>query len=104
MKQSSMDVRRVMPFGAGAVAVAVDAPGDLDLQFVYRAASFVHWNPEKSRLEDRCEHQASQVASFRRIAGAVRDEYGLGLRLHAGTRWDGIDADARRAIEVEASW
>ncbi len=104
MKQCSMDVQRVIPFGAGAVAVVVNAPGDLDLQFIYRAARFVYWNPEESRLEDRCEHEASQVASFSRIAGAVRDEYGLGLRLHAGTRWDGIDAAARRVIEEEAPW
>jgi hypothetical protein len=104
MKHPSMDVHRVMPFCAGGVAVAVDAPGDLDLQFIYRAARFVYWNPEQSRLEDRCEHEVSQVASFSRIAAALRDEYGVGLRLHAGTRWDGIDADARRVIEEEAPW
>lgn len=104
MTQPSLDVQRVMPFGTGAVAVAVDPAADLDLQHIYRAARFVYWNPELSQLEDRCGREATPLASFRRIASALRDEYGLGLRLHAGTCWEGLDAATRWVIEAEAPW
>jgi hypothetical protein len=84
---------------AGRVAIIVDPPADLDLQFINREALSVYWNSAESRVEDRYMREDSHVASFRRIASALLDEYGLIMRHLPEMRWEGLGEQARNAIE-----
>ncbi|MEJ2267071.1 MAG: hypothetical protein P8X95_26800 [Anaerolineales bacterium] len=38
---------------AGQVAIHVAPPEGVDLQFIYRAALSIYWNPAEALLEDR---------------------------------------------------
>lgn len=91
---------RIERAGQDRVSVIVEAPDDMDLQFIYRAALFVYWVPSESRLEDRNERETSPVQSFERIARALADEYGMTLRAGPNLAWKGLEDADRAAIET----
>ena len=78
---------------AGQVAVHVAPPEGVDLQFIYRAALSIYWNPVEALLEDRSEAVDSAKASAARIARALREEYGMTLQPSGNVRWEGFIAD-----------
>jgi hypothetical protein len=74
----------------------------LDLQFIYRAALSIYWNPDQMRLEDRSSSEESLSASFIRIARALRNVYGLELRPSEDVKWDEVPALDK--IRIENIW
>lgn len=75
---------------AGQVAVHVAPPEGADLQFIYRAALSIYWNPAEALLEDRSEAVDSAKASAARIARALREEYGMALQPSDTVQWEGF--------------
>jgi hypothetical protein len=94
----------VLAIDKGRVAVRVAPPQGLDLQYIYRAALSVYWDPNSGQLEDRYEREESQAASVERISRALRAEYGLMLQPATGIRWEGIESHTRREIEDALGW
>jgi hypothetical protein len=101
MTQDELSIRGIEIIDRGRVAVLVDPPDGLDLQYIYRAALSVYWNPAKRRLEDRYAREDSPASSYRRIARALEDEYGLRLRADPHLRWIDVAEDVQREIECE---
>ena len=91
----------IMAIDPGRVAVVVEPPAGLDLQFIYRAGQSVYWNSDDRQLEDRYLRETSHLASFQRIARALSGEYGLGLRGTSMLRWAGVERNVRSQIERE---
>jgi len=85
-----MVVDAVIRKQAGQVAVHVVPPDGIDLQFIYRAALSIYWNPAEALLEDRGEVGESAKTSGARIARALRDEYGMALQPSDDIRWTGF--------------
>jgi hypothetical protein len=75
---------------AGQVAVHVAPPEGVDLQFIYRAALSIYWNPAEALLEDRSDVVESAETSAARIAQALREEYGMALQPSGNMRWTGF--------------
>jgi hypothetical protein len=101
MHVQSLVVDSVIRRQAGRVAVRVVQPEGVDLQFIYRAALSIYWNPAEGLLEDRCEAVDSAVASAARIARALREEYGMALNPSGTMRWEGfIDDEQDQVADV----
>jgi len=96
---TTLTVECVRRIAAGRLAVQVDPPDGLDLQFIYRAALSIYWNAAHSQLEDQFEAESSITASFQRIAGALKSEYGLTVRRGPRMRWDGLSGAEQSVIE-----
>jgi hypothetical protein len=94
----AMVVDTVIRRHAGQVAVHIIPPSGIDLQFIYRAALSIHWDPAEAILEDRCRAVESSAASAARVSRALRDEYGMVLRLLANVQWTGFSADERSQV------
>ena len=87
-----MIVHQVTKLEGGRLALRVVPPKGIDLQFIYRAALSIYWDPEEMQLEDRSESEVSFVSSASRIARALHEEYGLGLTPAADLLWS-VDVD-----------
>lgn len=87
-----MTVEQVTKLEAGRLALRVVPPEGMDLQFTYRAALSIYWNPDKMQLEDRSESEVSFTSSASRIARALREEYRLHLIPAADLLWS-VDVD-----------
>jgi hypothetical protein len=83
---------------AGQVAVHVVPPDGIDLQFIYRAALSIYWDPAEALLEDRCIAVESSETSAARIARALREEYGLVLQPSANVQWKDFSAEERKQV------
>ena len=83
---------------AGQVAVHVATAQGIDLQFIYRAALGIYWDPVEALLEDRSEAVDSAQTSAARIARALREEYGISLQASGNVRWEGFIADDRDQV------
>jgi hypothetical protein len=99
----SLPVVSIQRIAGGRLALQLVVPDDLDLQFIYRAALSIYWNPACLQLEDLYEAETSVRASFQRIAGALKSEYGLTLERGPHLRWEGLSNSDRIAIEAEWS-
>lgn len=97
--EPSVLVDRVVRSDQLPLALHVTAPSGVDLQFIYRAAMHVHWDSESSCLVDRFDGESSTSARFRRVARAVKCEYGLSLRASSGIVWEGVGSADRSDIE-----
>jgi hypothetical protein len=53
MSVQAVVVDTVIRRQAGQVAIHVAPPEGVDLQFIYRAALSIYWNPAEALLEDR---------------------------------------------------
>lgn len=78
---------------AGQVAIHVTPPDGIDLQFIYRAALSIYWNPAEALLEDRSSTVDSSESSATRMARALREEYGLVLQPSDNVQWQNFSAD-----------
>lgn len=74
----------------GQVAVRVVPPAGLDLQYIYRAAMCIYWEPAQSLLEDRSDVVAGPHTSAARIARALLEEYGIALQPTINIQWHGF--------------
>lgn len=82
----------------GQVAVYVIPPAGTDLQFIYRAALSIYWNPAEALLEDRCSAVESSEASAARLARALRAEYGVVLQPSANLQWRDFPEEERSKV------
>jgi len=85
----------------GRVFLQVIQPTGVDLQFIYRAALSIYWDPVETELQDRYQAESSPLASAGRIARTVREEYGMSLAPSPHLRYSGFD-EATRARVAEA--
>lgn len=90
MSARAVVVDTVIRRQAGQVAVHVAPPEGVDLQFIYRAALSIYWNPAEALLEDRSDVVESAETSAARIARALREEYGMALQPSGNMRWTGF--------------
>jgi hypothetical protein len=98
MSTRAAKVDTVIRRQAGQVAVHVAPPDGIDLQFIYRAALSIYWNPFEALLEDRCSAVESSEASAVRIARALREEYGMVLQPSDNVQWKGFSAEERSQV------
>jgi hypothetical protein len=91
-------VRTVVRTHSGQVAVEVAPPAGIDLQFIYRAALSIYWNPGEALLEDRSRAVESTVESAARMARALREEYALALRPSDSVQWKDFSAEERKLV------
>ncbi len=87
MSTRAVTVDTVIRRPGGQVAVHVEPPDGIDLQFIYRAALSIYWNPAEELLEDRCSAVESPEASAARMARALREEYGMVLEPSGNVQW-----------------
>ena len=83
---------------AGQVAVPVVPPGEIDLQFIYRAALGISWNPAEALIVDGSRSVDSPESLAAQIAWALREEYGMALRPSAPVQWQDFDAEERNQV------
>jgi hypothetical protein len=104
MSDRAVTVRAIVATGSGRVAIKVEPPRGIDLQYIYRAAQSVYWDPISSQLEDRSEGQESPVASARRICEALLGEYRLALQPAPDIAWQGIEPRVQREMRRVLGW
>lgn len=93
MSTRSATVHAVIRRSGGQVAVHVEPPDRIDLQFIYRAALSIYWNPAEKLLEDLSSAVDSPQTSGARIARALREEYGMVLQPSDNVQWKNFSAD-----------
>ena len=98
MNAEALRVSAVIRRSTGRIAVRVEPPRDIDLQFIYRAGLSVYWCPAEALLEDRGSTVESPESSSGRIARALREEYGLALQPSGDVHWSGISAEEKDRI------
>jgi len=98
MSTRTAKVDTVIRRKGGQVAVHVTPPDEIDLQFIYRAALSIYWNPAEALLEDRCSAVESSEASATRMARALREEYGIVLQPSANVQWKDFSGEERSQV------
>ncbi len=99
MTSENLLVDKVSHLRGSQLALQVSPPKGTDLQFVYRAAMSVYWDPGTRSLEDRFDCETSLVASFKRMARALESEYGLLLVPSPSLVWQGISITDQAALQ-----
>jgi hypothetical protein len=73
-----------------------------DMEFIWRMANGVRWDSGNRRLVHVPDSAPDAVAWFGRFLAASRGEYGYQLTITPETRWIGVPAKAREAMEQSA--
>jgi len=93
MRARTVTVNAVIRRPGAQLAVHIKPPDGIDLQFIYRAALGIYWNPAEELLEDRSSAVESSVASATRLARALREEYGMVLQPSHNVQWKDFNAE-----------
>jgi calcineurin-like phosphoesterase family protein len=76
-------------------------PKDFFFDKIYRSAKGVHWNEKTCYLYHNPLQEWDTLQRYKQIVLAVKDEYGVTLRIDSETIYDNIDAELRIKIEME---
>ena len=98
MDAEALRISAVIKRSTGRIAVRVEPPREIDLQFIYRAGLSVYWCPAEALLEDRGSTMESPDSSSGRIARALREEYGMVLKPLGNMQWIGVSAEEQDRI------
>jgi hypothetical protein len=75
-------------------------PADETFEFIYRAASGVHWDTKDRFLHAKEPGEWTYPFYFKQIVSAVVSEYGVKIQLTRETKWSSVPDDVRVAIEA----
>lgn len=73
-------------------------PAAVTFPFIYRAGMEVQWDDQNSRLYSPVPREWTYVDWYVQIKNAVRQEYGVALKIEPTTLWTGITPELQAAI------
>jgi hypothetical protein len=101
----SITVRKSLMKTDSIEEIRIDESGKLivkprkeDFSYIYRAAMEVNWNNDGKYLYSPKPKEWSYSMWFKQIHAAVKDEYGVTLKISNETRWENIDPDLKKSI------
>ena len=79
-------------------------PKDHDFRMIYRSARGVHWDDANNWLFHNPPQEWEPIQWYRHILSAVKNEYGVILKVCLDTVYENIDDKLRKSIESEHAY
>ena len=83
----------------GDLRLQLASGGNSSYQYVYRAASGVHWDPENRAFKFATKNDGQCAKWFVHIVKVAESEIGLHLRLGADVTWDNVSDAEKDAMK-----